>query len=195
MSFDEYKNSIYHRYPVTFGLPDKVEKGSDIVFHLPVLEYYASLCDHITEFGTREGHSTVAFLSGCKGKVISYDIEQPSCLGTLINLDLPCKSWECIQADTGSSNLNIDETDFLFFDTLHTYEHLSKELNFHARKSKLYLGFHDTETCGIIDKSGKGQEGISRAIQEFCCKFPEEYSIVYSTKANNGLLILKRNYL
>lgn len=168
--------------------------GSDIVLHLPVIEYYASLCEHCTEFGVREGHSTVALIAGCKGDVVSYDIEHSPVVDLLRSIKLPCKSWAFKLGDTGSAALEMEETDFLFIDTLHTYEHVSKELALHGRKARKYLGFHDTFTCGQRDLSGPDPNvrGIMPAIQEFLAQFPGQYRTVYQTERNNGMLIVER---
>lgn len=191
MNFVEYKESIFNRFPITYGSKEP-RLGSDIVLALPIIEYYANKCKHVTEFGVREGHSTIALISGCKGKVCSYDIEKTPIVSYLeSSTDLPC-NWEFKIADTGSPELEIEDTELLMFDTLHTYEHLTKELTNHGRKASRFLLFHDTFTCGDIDKSGHKQEGITRAIEEFMNKYNFEYKEVYRTEANNGFLILER---
>jgi hypothetical protein len=195
--FDNLLQDYYHRVSIALHEPPTTQLlGSDIVLHLPVIEYYASQCIHCTEFGVRDGHSTVALIAGCRGDVVSYDIERTPVVDLLQNMILPCKSWKFKQADTGSPNLEIDRTDFLFFDTLHTYEHLSKELKYHGRKAERYLGFHDTYTCGDYDLSGADPTavGIMPAINEFRDHYYSQYKVVYSTKRNNGLLILERMY-
>lgn len=170
---------------------------SDIVLHLPVLEYYASLCDHVTEFGVRDGSSTVALISGCPGEVVSYDIEHTPIVDKLKKMFLPCRSWTFHRADTGNPNLHIAETDLLFIDTLHTYDHVSKELALHGRKARKFLVFHDTYTCGETDLSGPDPtvRGIGPAIWEFTEDYHGEYETVYKTNANNGLLVLARKHL
>lgn len=193
-TFHALKQSLYHRVAVgPFEMPVQALLGSDIVLHLPVLEYYASLCEHVTEFGVRDGHSTVALISGCKGVVHSYDIEESPAKPVLKSLQLPCK-WEFHLGDTGSADLQVTETDLLFLDTLHTYDHLSRELLHHGRKARKFLAFHDTFTCGAFDLSGPDPRarGILPAIEEFIQKYPGEYETCYRTDCNNGLWILRR---
>lgn len=166
--------------------------GSDIVAHLPVLEWYASLCEHVVEMGVRDGQSTTAFIAGCKGKVESYDIQQTPIMNVLNDMTLPCL-WTFTIADTANL-LPFKETDMIFFDTLHTYGQLSAELRRHGRKAKKFLAFHDTFTCGQLDLSGPNPaaRGIMPAIDEFMSEYVDQYKVVYSTKVCNGLLVLER---
>lgn len=193
MSFAYFKRSFYTRvaYDVLSPVPTKLEL-SDIVLHLPVLEYYASLCGHVTEFGVREGCSTVALLSGCRGKVSSFDIKTTPIVRALRSIELPC-AWEFTELDTSQPDDRIGETEMLFFDTLHTREHLSKELHHHGRKASRFLAFHDTFVCAERDLSGPDPtaEGILPAINEFLREH-RGYETVYRTEANNGLWILER---
>jgi hypothetical protein len=194
MNFDNFYQSHYHR--VSIGPNELATQSlvfSDIVLHLPVLEYYASLCEHVTEFGVREGSSTVALIAGCKGVVHSYDINNSPARHFLEAMELPCK-WYFHQADTGDKTLDIEVTDMLFVDTLHTYEHVKKELAIHGRKARKYLAFHDTFTCGKFDISGDNPSavGILPAIEEFLSQYPDEYRTVYRTDRNNGLWVLER---
>ena len=62
---------------------------SDISAHLPLLEYLASKCSHVTEFGTRDGFSTCAFMSGLQknqGKLVSFDTNMPSFIHEFKNM-------------------------------------------------------------------------------------------------------------
>lgn len=167
---------------------------SDIVLHLPILEWFASQCYHVTEFGTRDGLSTAALIAGTKGHVVSYDIEKTPIVDKLKKIILPCRSWTFHKADTSNKLLHIEETDLLFFDTLHTYEHLSKELFLHGRKARKFLIFHDTYTCGEKDLSGPdpSAKGIMAAIREFTQVYEGEYQLAFQTNHCNGLLVLAR---
>lgn len=193
--FELLKSSFYSRVQATPFEPRPREMiFSDIVLHLPVLEYYASKSDSAAEFGVRDGNSTVALISGCKF-VYSFDIERSPIVNTLKSIELPeGHVWEFHLADTGSSNIPLGGVDMLFIDTLHTYEHVKKELKYHARKVSKYLAFHDTFTCGDNDRSGPDPKalGIWPAIAEFMCENPQ-WKIVYKTNANNGLLVLERS--
>jgi hypothetical protein len=192
--FNSLKRSFYQRVCYCPSEPKATELvHSDIVLHLPVLEFYASLCGHVTEFGVREGCSTAALLAGCKGEMHSYDIEHTPVVDRLQGMTLPC-SWTFHRGDTGDPALEVAETDLLFIDTLHTYDHVTKELTHHGRKARKFLAFHDTFTCGEVDASGPNPtaRGIVPAINEFMSRFPGEYETAFATTANNGLLVLRR---
>lgn len=199
MHFSSLKHACYHRVSAAPNEPRTHELVlSDIVLHLPVLEYYASLCDSVTEFGVRGGESTVALIAGCRGVMHSFDICHSPIVDVLNGCELPCK-WSFQTLDTGSEQDNelVKETDLLLIDTLHTYEHVTKELRLHGRKAKRFIAFHDTFTCGEVDVSGSDPlaRGILPAINEFLQKFPGEYKTVYRTNACNGLWVVERMYI
>lgn len=200
--FELLKSSFYSRVQCTpfEPRPNQVVL-SDIVLHLPVLEYYASKCKAVAEFGVRDGCSTIALIAGGPDEVHSYDIERTSIVDILSVIDMPERlianyptEWFFHLGDTGNPNLEVPEIDMLFIDTLHTYEHVKKELTYHGRKAKKYLAFHDVYTCGELDRSGPNPNarGIMPAIREFVESYPGEYKEVYYTKANNGFLVLER---
>ena len=194
MDFNSLKQSCYRKVAQDpFSPTVTVLVGSDTVLHLPVLEWFASLCDSVVEFGVRTGESTVALISGCKGEVKSYDIVESEAVGLLRSLVLPC-SWTFRRHDTLTHSHLVPEADLFFFDTLHTYDHLKKELDLHGRKARKFLVFHDVFTCGQQDISGPDPSvrGIMPAIEEFVARFPDEYETAYKTDCNNGLLVLRR---
>lgn len=193
--FEALKQDRYHRVAVgPFERPTTRLQGSDIVLHLPVIEFFASRCGHCTEFGVRDGHSTVALIAGCPGVVVSYDVVRTPVVNLLQSLKLPCREWRFVLANTADPSLDVEETDFLFFDTLHTYDHLSKELALHGRKARKYVGFHDTFTCGERDLSGPdpAAPGILPAINEFVARHHGQYRVVYETRVNNGMMVWER---
>ena len=165
---------------------------SDINEHLPTLKKYAEECDHITEMGVRWVVSTFAFMMGKPKKLISIDIDPVEKHGIqTIDLITLAKTagveFEFVLGDT--TEIEIEETDFLFIDTLHTYTQLKKELALHPSKVKKYIGFHDTTTFAQV---GEYKEvGLWPAIEEFLSSNPE-WVIAEKFEKNNGLTILKR---
>ena len=158
---------------------------SDITDHLCTLRLLAMGCSHITEFGVRTGNSTAAFLAGLPltGRLHSYDINTP-------NFSAPedCVSrWQFTCANTAQLS-DLEPTDLLFIDTLHTYDQVKAELR-HANRARKWLVFHDTELFGT---SGEiGQPGINRAIDEF--RLQNSHWVEFANcRHNNGLLILRR---
>ena len=162
-------------------------KRTDINEHLPTLKKYAEECEHITEMGVRTIVSTWAFLMGKPKKLISYDIskiDESIILNTIKDIDV---DFKFILGDT--TKIEIEETDLLFIDTLHTYDQLKVELELHGNKSKKYLIFHDTTLFG--NRGEKGDIGLNPAINEF--KEKNKHWVDHEVFTNCcGLTILKR---
>jgi len=171
------------------------EEPSDINEHLPTLKKYASECDHVTEMGVRTVVSTYALMMGKPKKLISIDITPIEDYGIDRNelKSLAAKNntdFEFIVGDTTSDSLNIEETDFLFIDTWHTYKQLSKELTLHGNKARKFIGFHDTtlfESYGEDDS----RPGLWQAIEEFIQSNPN-WVVFDKYENNNGLTIIKK---
>ena len=164
------------------------KRNSDINEHLPILKKYSEECDHITEMGVRDVVSTWAFLMGNPKKLISYDICQINENMILDSIKDTNIEFQFILSDT--TKIEIEETDLLFIDTLHTYEQLKVELELHGNKSKKYIIFHDTILFG--NRGERGDIGLNPAIIEFIEKNPHWIKHEVFTN-NNGLTILKRN--
>lgn len=165
---------------------------SDINEHLIVLRYYADHCSHVTELGVRRGVSTWAFLSSMAKRLVSVDVNHPDDFGGSLQ-EMREASAEAminftfILADDLS--IELEETDLLFIDALHTYGHLTKELALHACKSRKYIIFHDIVQYGVVGVDGG--EGIGRAISEFLNQNPA-WKVKETYENNNGLLILEK---
>jgi hypothetical protein len=183
---------------------------SDINEHLPTLKMYAEKCEHITEMGFRTGVSCVALLAGRPKKMISYDILD-NWMGIRhqdrVKTQVPAGTdWDFIVADTRT--LIMEETDFLFIDTLHDFEQLKIELARHAGRVRKYIGFHDIVSFGRRGESG-GNKGLMDAIEEFLYPSKSSFDSMISPSSGsknknpdwevaeqflncNGLLILRR---
>lgn len=159
----------------------------DIFEHLPALERYAYQVRHITEFGTRTGNSTCAFLAGLAsrpdgGEVVSYDIAStPFVPPTMDNV-----KWTFHQQDTGRPDLVIAPTDLLFIDSLHEYDHIGRELK-HALKVSRYIIFHDTS----LEWIRIGGRGVIDAVTAFLARNPQ-WRVKEIFENNNGLTILEK---
>ena len=86
--------------------------------------------------------------------------------------------------------LEIEPTDLLFIDTLHTYQQLTQELDRHASKVAHYIVLHDTETYGQKGEDGS-EPGLIGAVENFLAK-DTGWVMRDRLKNNNGLTILKR---
>jgi hypothetical protein len=170
---------------------DLCARPSDINEHLPTLKKYAEECEHITEMGVRWVVSTYALLMGKPKKLISYDINpiDSNVIQEMVKNDT---DFEFRVANT--LNLEIEETDLLFIDTLHNYNQLKGELELHGNKARKYLVFHDTTSFEWIGESYEGKVdelGLWPAIEEFLESNPEWELIERFTNCN-GLTIIGR---
>lgn len=161
---------------------------SDINEHLPTLARLAGECESITEMGVRYCVSTFAFIEGKPKKLTCIDIVHPNSYHAQGGIESFRKVVElCAEKDidfrfieASTLDIEIEETDMLFIDTLHTGEHLRKELALHGNKAKKYLVFHDTVSC---------RDELVPVIQEFYDN--NERWISYQEHSNNnGIIIL-----
>jgi hypothetical protein len=170
---------------------DLCARPSDINEHLPTLKKYAEECEHITEMGVRWVVSTYALLMGKPKKLISYDINpiDSNAIQEMVKNDT---DFEFRVANT--LDLEIEETDLLFIDTLHNYNQLKGELELHGNKARKYIAFHDTTSFEWIGESYEGkvdEKGLWPAIEEFLEVNPH-WEVHERFTNNNGLTILKR---
>ncbi len=169
---------------------------SDINEHLAILQNYANKCNSITEFGVRRATSSIAFLSSKADKIVSYDIIlTPEAIELAQKSKMLNRNWLLIQGST--LEIQIEQTDLLFIDTLHTYSQLSSELTIHNSKVDKYIILHDTVTFGVRDQITSSvvdpieKQGLLIAIEEFL-KSNSSWTIVAHCKNNNGLMILEK---
>jgi len=165
---------------------------SDINEHLEALARYASECKHITEFGVRSWISDYAIAYGMSkdAKFIAYDIED---CPNFDNINALCKqagkNYKFKKWDT--REINIEDTDMLFIDTLHNYDLLKIELERHAPKVRRLILFHDTMTFGATWET-PGHDWLNKAIHDYQIMHPERRTREVFTN-NNGLTVIERD--
>lgn len=161
---------------------------SDVNALLPALRAYAEKCQHVTEFGVRDVFTTWAFLVARPKRLVSYDIVYSENVHEAVveamhaGLDYSHKLEDVLKAD-------IESTELLFVDTLHTYSQLKSELERHAGKVSKYIAIHDVESFGSIGEDGG--PGEMQAIREFLAAHPEWREKEHLT-ISNGLMVLER---
>ena len=99
-------------------------------------------CDSYTEFGVAQGGTlAIPCLNGIK-KVRGYEInlQYYNKASKYFDLDI---DFKVINESTLTTS-PIDEVDLLYIDSVHTCEHLTKELNRHAHNVNKYIVMHDT---------------------------------------------------
>lgn len=159
-----------------------VNTPSDINEHLETLKEYATN-KVVTEFWVREWVSTTAFLQTCKS-LTSYDnhITPRAEELQVIYKD----KFTLIRANT--LEVQIEQTDILFIDTLHTAPQLHEELK-QADKVRDYIILHDTVTYG--EQWENWMPWLMVEVMDFLKNNPER-SIKEHRLNNNWLLILER---
>jgi hypothetical protein len=164
--------------------------SSDINEHMPTLYKYAMQCKHITEMGVREVVSTWAFLNARPDTLISYDLYTSSNITSVYTAALEVNTnFIFIQNDV--LQVDIDETDLLFIDTLHQYKQLKQELKKHAPKVRKYIIMHDTTKFASIDERTGEAGGLWPAVEEFLTH-NDDWQLIERYTNNNGLTIIGR---
>jgi len=172
---------------------------SDINEHVHDLYTLASDCTHVTEFGSRFGASTRAFLKA-PVSLRAYDLEihQP-----LMNLfKMARKVGKDVEYEKGNTlNILIEPTDMIFIDTWHSQKQLREELKLHGNAARKYLVFHDTHTYGVRDeqtdwaanpnRKAMPNQGLLPAIIDFVIANPHWHFKMHKSN-NNGLTVLER---
>lgn len=185
---------------------EQIQTSSDINEHIETLYKYALESNNITEMGVRFVSSTWAFLNANSKKIISYDISyhNKKLIDEVINIAKEYNiNYSFVQADV--LNIEIEQTDLLFIDTLHTYNQLSNELKKHHSKVNKFIILHDTETFGQVDEliyahgsdviknTNAFKTGLMNAVNDFLeSENGESWKIKEIFKNNNGLCILER---
>ena len=178
--------------------------SSDIHEHLPTLLRYSKECDHITEMGVRWVSSTWPLLLSQPKRMISYDIVKNPKIEEVITLSKEYNiDYQFIESDV--LTIEIEKTDLLFIDTLHTYNQLFKELNLHQDKVNKYIILHDTESFGLKDENiydhasnlikneSTNKQGLWNAVLDFLeTEKGKNWEILEKFTNNNGLTILKK---
>lgn len=166
------------------------QKQTDISQALPILRGLASIVDHVTEFGMREGNSTTALMAGLPRVLITYD-HRAVPLKPLVEAAAEARVEFIITRQNVLEAAPIEETDLLFIDTLHTFDQLTKELKIHGSRATRFIAFHDTHTFGKTCQGKKGGEGLLPAIGNFL-KANRKWRLLYHTVKENGFTVIGR---
>lgn len=142
------------------GLYARACENTNMGAHVPRLYELAKQCNHVTEFGTREGVSTIGLLYASPRKLFTYDIVRCPEVNILEEFGAVFR-----KKNVWDSDCNIEETDMLFTDTIHDYRYLKRELSLHAGKVRKFIAIHDTGSSGEFGNNWTG--GLTAAIEEF----------------------------
>lgn len=185
---------------------------SDINEHIETLRFLAQECASVTEIGLRTMVSSWGILLGLS--------ENPSERRSYLGIDLDAPPIETLtqakqlaeengisfrfwQAD--DRTIELETTDMLFIDSLHTYCHLTYELETFSSKVSKYIALHDTSWENVIDDPAyhgdyseyppsynRARRGLWAAVEDFLQRHPE-WILHKRYLNNNGFTILKRS--
>ena len=205
-----------HPYRIDRLYEMAVERPIGSRVHATVLRELAA-GKRVLELGVCFGMSTAILLSARPSCMTSVDIRpfilEESFRAAAEEADL-WWGFEC--ADTTSNRRFMAGCDFMFVDTLHTYDQVRAELTQHVGPEyPKVIAFHDTVLYGEVGDGpmtpdGTPPEGINRAIEEFRADNPQwrvkyEHSYIPFTKQLRpftvaehhdhgcGLLVLERD--
>jgi hypothetical protein len=178
---------------------------SDINEHLPTLKRYSEECERVTEMGVRFACSTWAFIEAKPKRLTCIDINKTGFEPSEKYIKKLCENYGInFKWITGDSlEIEIEDTDLLFIDTLHTYGQLIRELKKHESKVSKYIILHDTQNFGtrnediynhasdIIKNTRQEKIGLLAAINEFI-EENKNWFVKEVFLNNNGLTILSR---
>jgi cephalosporin hydroxylase len=184
---------------------------SDINEHVPVLRSLARECTSVVEIGLRTMVSSWGILQGLSENSsiprsylgIDIDAPPPEILGLARRLaesnEIAFRFWQA-----NDLTIDIQPTEMLFIDSLHTYCHLTYELETFSPKVSKYIAMHDTSWGNDEDESAyhgdyteypfeydRTKKGLWPAVKDFLERHPEW--VLHERLLNNyGLTVLKR---
>lgn len=162
---------------------------TDMIEHMETIRAYAKLCRSAVEFGVYDCTSTWALIAGRLERLTSYDIDRRSDVDEVERaVQGSGTTFQFVLGDT--AQVEIEETDLLFIDSFHSYEHLTKELTLHVGKVRRFILLHDTTTFGYVDQTGDGK-GLWPAVEEFVARSPEWHVRERFTNCH-GLTVLEK---
>lgn len=174
----------------------------DLEQHADKLYELASKCNHVTEISTRR-EGTIALLAGLmtgdslQRKPAGDKEAKPVAKFISYNTEFYDGTYSLMKAYGGPSFLSshlqtheiaeIEETDLLFIDTIHTGKVLAEELRKFGPKVRKYIVMHDTKQ--YADRGEDGKDGMFSALQPWLEANPTWFP-VYHAEHQYGLTVL-----
>ncbi len=185
---------------------------SDINEHVPVLRKLAKECSSVVEIGTRNMISTWGIIQGLSESSFSnrfyhgIDLKKPPLDKLYLIRRLANENGIAFHfQEANDMHIDIPNTDMLFIDSLHTYAHLTYELNKFASSVNKYITMHDTSPpWGYKDDNeysgnyseypnsiNRTKKGLWAAVEDFLSTHPD-WVLLERRFNNHGFTILKR---
>lgn len=141
-------------------------------------------CDSYTEFGVNQGTTlAIALLEKVK-KIRAYDIKLAPYNKAKHHFEQYAAehNLDYVAMEANTLKCSIEPVDMLYIDTLHVYDHLSRELALHGNKARKYIVFHDTF---------KPTQQLKQAIREFVGKNPH-WQVITECDDSVGFMTIAR---
>jgi hypothetical protein len=185
---------------------------TDINEHLFALRSLAMQCSSVVEIGLRGMVSTWGILQGLSESASSVrlyfgiDLAPPSPHILRLGRQLAeCNNIAFHFVQANDMHVMIPPTEMLFIDSLHTYCHLTYELETFSPHVSKYIAMHDTSApWGEVDdctywgdyseyppEYSREKKGLWPAVEDFLLRHPE-WSLYQRSFNNHGFTILKR---
>ena len=140
-------------------------------------------CDSYTEFGINQGATLAVAMLENIATVRAYDIKLGwyTQAASLFEKYAAKHLIDYKAAEIDTLDCVIDPVDVLYIDTLHEYDHLTKELARHGDKANRFIIFHDTFA----------QPELKRAVRQYI-EAHDEWSIVTECDISVGFMTIER---
>ena len=188
------------------------DRSSSTFEHIPILRQLAMECSSVVEIGLRTMTSSWGLLQGLS--------ENPSPIRSYIGIDIVSPPRQILKLanklaeahgisftfwNVNDMNVGIPPVELLFIDSLHTYCHLTYELEKFSPNVSKYIALHDTSPpWGYVDDTeytgdyseyppycDRSKRGLWPAVEDFLKRHPEW--TLHERRLNcYGFTILKR---
>lgn len=146
--------------------------------------------DAYMELGTHQGGTASSAMLCNPAKVVLVDID----LSRYRKFLDPIARQYCTDNNIQLQTLEVDSTslasfnmtDVLVIDSLHTPQHMAKELNFHGLNTKKYIIAHDTSVI-----NGRADDSLFRCMEQYARA--NGWRIIERGTTNVGYTVMKRS--
>jgi len=213
LSFSQVGYGFSHdTYELDRNYRENCTTYSDIYEHMPVLRELSKECSSVVEIGLRTCVSTWGIIKGLSessAKDRSYlGIDEVMPPIQTMNLLKKLSLGHGMRFDFWEVNdmtVDIPPTDMLFIDSLHTYCHMTYELEKFSHNVRKIICMHDTsEPWGEVNDNAyhgdyseypadidRTKSGLWPAVQDFLTRHPE-WVLAERRLNNHGFTVLRR---
>jgi len=176
--------SLYNTFNNAYGVTQKFEHD--------IIKEITSLPDVqvVAECGVFQGWSTALLMCCDIKKLNSYEIDFQHIAPLILTL-MKVKGavdWTLTAHNTISEP--IQPADFTFLDTVHTYEHVNRELEIQAPMTKRFIAIHDAN----YPKEASPKK-VRDAAYEYAQKSNGVWQITLDDDTDTGIVLLERKRL